>query len=220
MPSHYSKRRAAALDDGGEEYQQRRSAIMDAAANVFKSKGFGSTNVSDIARGAGIDRATLYYYFGSKEEIFEEAVRSAVEQNAVRAEEIRKSDADAPTKLRTLIISLMESYAAHYPFLYVFIQENLTHVAGDRRQDWATQMRRLNRRYEDAIIGIVRDGIDERTMKVTGDPRIVAWGLLGMLGWTNRWFNPDESHESAHEIGVTFADMVLEGLVVHDAPAD
>ena len=44
----------------------------------------------------------------------------SIQANVVRAETIRDSDASAPDKLRTLIESLMESYAAHYPFLYVF----------------------------------------------------------------------------------------------------
>jgi hypothetical protein len=35
---------------------------------------------------------------------------------------------------------------------------------------------------------------------------------MGMLGWTNRWFNPDESAASAQEIASAFADTVLLGL--------
>lgn len=211
MASHYGKRRAAALGDGGAEYLRKRLEITQAAGRVFKSKGLHATNVNDIAGEANVDRATLYYYFGSKQEIFEEVVSAAVEVNTLRAEEILKEDAPAPAKLRTLIVSLMESYAANYPFLYVFIQENLTQLS-KINPEWTGQMRQLNRRYEEAIIGIIRQGIDDGSLVAVGDPKTIAYGLLGMLGWTNRWFNPQESTSTAEEIGNTFAEVFLAGL--------
>ncbi|WP_405051421.1 hypothetical protein [Sphingomonas sp.] len=42
----------------------------------------------------------------------------------------------------------------------------------------------------------------------------MAYGILGLVGWTHRWFRPHESDVSADEIGKTYADMVLGGLVV------
>jgi hypothetical protein len=35
---------------------------------------------------------------------------------------------------------------------------------------------------------------------------------IGMVGWTNRWFDPNESPVAAPEIGVAFADVLLSGL--------
>ena len=211
MASNYGQRRAAALDDGGTDYLNRRQEIMRAAGRVFKAKGLSATNVTDVAREAGVDRATLYYYFGSKEEIFEEVVGGAVEANAVRAEEVQASEGTAPDKIRQLIVSLMNSYAEHYPFLYVFIQENLTQLE-KIRPDWAQEMRQLNRRYEEALVSILRAGIADGTLTTTADPKILAYSLLGMLGWTNRWFNPRESAQTAEEIGTVFADTFLTGL--------
>jgi len=217
MASHYGKRRAAALDDGGHDYLLRRRDIMQAAGRVFKGKGLAATNVTDIAHEAGIDRATLYYYFGSKEEIFEEVVGNAVEANTIRAEALRAGDDPVPEKIRQLIVELMESYAEHYPFLYVFIQENLAQL-GKIRPDWAQEMRQLNRRYEEALVGILTAGIADGSLTTSGDPKILAYGLLGMLGWTNRWFNPAESAQTATEIGTTFADSFLTGLARSAAP--
>lgn len=216
MASQYGKRRAAALDDGGREYLQKRQEITTAAGRVFKSKGLHATNVNDIAAEASVDRATLYYYFGSKQEIFEEVVSTAVEANAVQAEAIRAKDAPAPAKLRELIVSLMVSYAANYPFLYVFIQENLTQL-GKTRPEWSHEMRQLNRRYEATIVGILTEGIADGSLASDGDPTTLAYGLLGMLGWTNRWFNPEESAQTAEQIGTTFADVFLSGLVTRTA---
>ena len=37
--------------------------------------------------------------------------------------------------------------------------------------------------------------------------------ILGIVGWTHRWFRPHESDVSADVIGKTYADMILGGLV-------
>lgn len=215
MTSQYGRRRSAAMDEGGADYLQKRKEISEAAGRVFKAKGLHATKVNDIALEADVDRATVYYYFASKQAVFEEVVDAAVEANASQAVEIRASAAPAPEKLRTLIVSLMRSYAESYPFLYVFIQENLTQL-GKTRPEWAERLRGLNHAYEDAVIGIIEDGIADGSLAARGDPRTIAYGLLGMLGWTNRWFNPAKSQQSAEEIGTTFANLILDGLVNRD----
>lgn len=211
MTSQYGRRRSAAIDEGGADYLQKRKDISAAAGRVFKSKGLHATKVSDIAIAAEVDRATFYYYFASKEAVFEEVVDAAVEANAEQAVEIRRGPGTAPEKLRTLIVALMRSYADAYPYLYVFIQENLTQL-GKSRPEWSERLRGLNHTYEDAVIGIIQDGIADGSLRTDDDPRTIAYGLLGMLGWTNRWFSPNRSHQSAEQIGNTFANIFLDGL--------
>jgi AcrR family transcriptional regulator len=46
-----------------------RQAILDAAYALFAKRGYSSTNISDIARSAGVAPANLYVYFPSKLEI-------------------------------------------------------------------------------------------------------------------------------------------------------
>src|ERR1700722_18534822 len=148
--SGIGRRRATARDDNSAAYQERREEIKQAAARLFKQHGFRGTSISQVAAALDIDRATLYYYVGSKEELFDDVVTEAVRANVDVAESILARQAPAPDKMRELIISLMRSYAENYPFLYVFIQENLSQVAGPRSQ-WSTEMRALNRRYEDIL---------------------------------------------------------------------
>jgi AcrR family transcriptional regulator len=48
-----------------------KGAIKDAAKRVFSKWGLNKTTMEDIAHEAGKGKSTLYYYFKSKEEIFE-----------------------------------------------------------------------------------------------------------------------------------------------------
>jgi AcrR family transcriptional regulator len=47
----------------------REEAILDAAEALLESEGLEPVTVEQIARGAGISRASLYFYFGSKQEV-------------------------------------------------------------------------------------------------------------------------------------------------------
>ena len=48
-----------------------RKQILDASLRLFSERGFARTSVRDIARGAGITDAAIYYHFASKRDIFE-----------------------------------------------------------------------------------------------------------------------------------------------------
>lgn len=212
ISSGIARRRAAAKDESNPAYVARRREIVAAAARVFKDKGLQGTKLGDIAAASGADRASLYYYVGSKEELFHEVVREAALANLVRAEAIRDGAGSAPEKLRELIEALMTSYADNYPILYVYIQENLTHVP-DKHKRWAEGMRKVNRDYERIVIGLVEQGFREGTIRNIAPAWALAYGVMGMLGWTNRWFNPEDCALTAAEIGAAFADSFLLGIV-------
>lgn len=53
---------------------EKRSTIVDAAQNLFARFGLAKTTIEDIAKKVGMGKASLYYYFRSKESIFKEVV--------------------------------------------------------------------------------------------------------------------------------------------------
>lgn len=209
--SNIDRRRGQALQNGLPGYQERRREIAKAAADVFNKLGFRGTSLGAVADALGMSRASLYYYIGNKRELFDEVVREAVEVNVAAAEAVRQTEASAEEKLRTLIVELMKSYGTHYPLLYIYLRENLSHVEGSRT-DWSRQVRKLNQRYEQIFVSIVQEGIDAGTLRPVASAKVLAYGIIGMMGWTNRWFAPQKSAESAEEIGAAFAEMVLHGL--------
>ena len=57
---------------GIREYKKAatRKAITAAAVSLFSTKGYDKASIEDIARAAGIGKATIYTYFPTKDEIF------------------------------------------------------------------------------------------------------------------------------------------------------
>lgn len=59
--------------------ETRRTAILEAAAEVFAEAGFERASMEDIRRRVGYSKPTLYSYFASKEELFLEVLLAATE---------------------------------------------------------------------------------------------------------------------------------------------
>ena len=51
-----------------------RDAIFDAAIETFAAKGFDGTTVEDVARAAGVSRASFFRYFSSKDDLLAQNV--------------------------------------------------------------------------------------------------------------------------------------------------
>ena len=64
-----------------DEYRKK---IVITASQIFGRFGFRKTTMEEIARALKIGKSSIYYYFNSKEEIFEAVVK--YEANLLRSE--------------------------------------------------------------------------------------------------------------------------------------
>ncbi|PKW17475.1 TetR/AcrR family transcriptional regulator [Saccharopolyspora spinosa] len=209
--SRIGARRRNARKAPSDGYDERRARLIEAAAKVFRDKGFQGASINDVATEFGSDRATLYYYVSNKHELFEMVIADAVQANVKMAEEVRSSEADAATKLRTILVELMRSYDANYPHLFVYLQEDMLRLAG-ADAEWEARMLDWSRRYFQAVRDVIQQGIDEKLFTSSLPVTITAQGVVGMISWSHHWYKPSGS-VSADQIGEGFADMVLRGLV-------
>ena len=63
---------------------ERRSELIATAQQLFYTKGYERTSVSDIVKAVGVAQGTFYYYFGSKQAILEALVAELTAQHQVR----------------------------------------------------------------------------------------------------------------------------------------
>ena len=103
------------LDDE-PKWRRRKEArpgeIVDAALQVFAETGFAAAKLDDIARRAGLSKATLYLYFKTKEQIFravaQTAVASLLEAYKSQAEVVDAPFAELAPKLLARTAGLMK----------------------------------------------------------------------------------------------------------------
>ncbi|MHB1126928.1 MAG: TetR/AcrR family transcriptional regulator [Bacillota bacterium] len=91
----------------------KRTAILQAAKEVFSQDGFGRATIKDIARKAGIATGTFYLYFGSKETVFQALVDSIYEMILESISEERQHAAGTLQKLEVSIKAVVRLFAEH-----------------------------------------------------------------------------------------------------------
>ena len=66
----------APLSRREQQKEEKNKALIDAALAVFSRVGFAAAKMDDVAREAGVSKGTVYLYFDSKEQLFEEMVKA------------------------------------------------------------------------------------------------------------------------------------------------
>ena len=211
--SNIGRRRKNALAEGNPEYKAKRDELVQLAANLFKEKGFKATTLNDIALHSGLERATLYYYIISKEELFQEVAKGVLDKNIAEAQRfLRMKDLNPREKLERLFEMLMVSYEAHYPHMYVYIQEQM-HEVGRDATPWAQEMVKQTLRFEKVVMKLISEGIEQGIFRNDISVRIATNGLFGMFNWTHRWFKTG-GKLTAKEIADMFNKIFFDGLAV------
>ncbi len=99
----------------------RQKQILCSALKVFIHKGFAAAKMSDIATEAGVSYGLMYHYFQSKDEIYAELIRSAVDSSRRTIERVRADDSEPIDKLRSLARAIVKSIDGHQSAGYSFV---------------------------------------------------------------------------------------------------
>ena len=79
--------------------EKKKQAIIQAALQLFKDKGFKETSIKSIAEAAEVSPVSIYNYFGSKDNLVALCVNDLFEEVTQQAEDILNSNLDFKTKL-------------------------------------------------------------------------------------------------------------------------
>lgn len=209
--SAIGKRRRDARASASAGYEDRREQLLKVAGEIFKAQGFQGASINDIATAWGSDRASIYYYYSSKQELFLDLVSRAV-TDVVEAAEAIEATGDSPTqRLARQIASLFDSFERHYPYLQLYLQEDVSRIRS-KSSPMSTALMTLGLRYEAALRHVMDDGISSGEFRAGLDPHLLMLQVLGAVNWSHRWFRPGAG-KSGEQIGQEFADVFLNGVV-------
>jgi AcrR family transcriptional regulator len=127
----------------------RRKEIIEAATRTFSRDGYVEARVEDIARAAGVAPTAIYYHFGSKEELFTQALRTAMAGFSERIYAARPDfEATNVQGLRAVLAAGWEFWRAHpdEARLVARYSEGPTPHALELRREW--EERHLQRAYD------------------------------------------------------------------------
>lgn len=155
--------------------------LLDAATELFWSKGFDSTSVEDVSQATGVGNGSIYGAFGSKRGLFLAAFERYCER---RARFIRDTVLGAPGSARTAVRVLLQAVVddcAAYPDRRGCLMINSIAQLGVRIPEVAAIGTRTTTAMEHAVAERLRrtpgsDGAD--LSAISGNIIVVAQGLI------------------------------------------
>lgn len=155
-----------------------KKVILDAARRVFQKWGMNKTTMEDIAREAGKGKSTLYYYYKSKDEIFDTVVTYEFNQILDAAKESIAKYNSAKEKLRNYIVVSLTEMKNHI-MVYSIVKGELK---GNREF-----VDRLNKQFgsreTDIVIDILTLGVELNEFSFVDEKELVnaAIVIVGLL---------------------------------------
>lgn len=132
-----------------------KAEILEAAKRVFKKWGVNKTTMEDIAREAGKGKSTLYYYYKSKDEIFEKFVSDEFNTIIVKAKYLVSGESSSKVRLRKYIATVLseaKKTVSFYPIVRGEIKGNPKFINKMKKQ--------LDAKEEAFILEILNNGLE------------------------------------------------------------
>lgn len=180
--------------------------VVEAAAVVFRQRGYHATRLEDIAEELGMQKGSLYNYIDSKEELLLAVVTVPAAQLLESLSTLSESDLPASEKIRLVARSHARVVEDYLPYVAVYVQE----IAG---QDHSPEWRERDRAYVRQLSAIIDEGRQSGLFDSATVPVISSMALIGALNWMTRWYEPG-GELSAEEISDRIASGFLAGMLV------
>jgi|SRR5579871_2469852 len=179
----------------------RRPQILAAAVEMVREKGLSEIRISDIARRAGISPASVVYYFGSKDQLFAEAISEADDAfyDAIGPELERL--ATALEQMACLVVRSSTSDWLLWMDLWTYSR---------RHPETAPVQRRFHRRWRAALTDVVRRGVENGEWRVA-DASETALRLCALTdGLAVHMVLGDPDHTAERYVAMTLTAAALE----------
>lgn len=163
----------------------RRRDILQAAAGLFRHRGYERTSVRQIADALGIKSGSLFYHFDSKEEILVAVMEEGIRDVFCAVQVGVANERQLPQRLLAMVrCHLAGLLGPNLDALMVLVYEwrSLSAPAMRRVLEWRN-------RYEDLWDRELSAAAARRW--VDADTLLVRQTVLGALNWTGQWYRSD-----------------------------
>ena len=157
--------------------------LLQAAATLFKEKGYERTTVRDLANEVGIQSGSIFHHFKTKEEILKAVMEEAIRYNTERMKRALSNSETTREKLLELIkceLTSITGFTGEAMSVLVYEWRSLS----DESQAHILALRDI---YEQLWLDVLNKAKQDGLIK--GDTFILRRFLTGALSWTTTWFD-------------------------------
>jgi len=188
----------------------RRPQILATATELVREKGLWNVRISDVARRAGISPASVVYYFGSKDQLFAQAIAGADDAFYAAVEPELRELEDPAERLALLVVRSSTSDWVLWVDLWLYARHH---------PELAGAQRRFNGRWRDAIAATIQYGVGRGVWEVSevGLSALRLAAITDGLAVQMLLGEPDHTRDRYVEMTLTAAALELgvpaEGLL-------
>lgn len=183
----------------------QRSDILQAAAQIFRLKGYHATSMQDIADAVHLQKASLYHHIESKQEILLAILDMALDILIDDLHQVVISDYSPEEKVKRAMSMYIERLTEDAGLAAVLLLEYRS-LGPEVR----TQHIQRRDRYEKLWRDLIREGVEANVFRPI-DEAIATFALLGVQNWTITWFRED-GRLTAPQLADEFCTLFLNGL--------
>lgn len=183
-----------------------REKILKVASRIFGKYGFQKTTIDEIARTAHKAKGSVYYYFTSKEDLFQAVVSREMDVLKQELMRVASEDEDSTTIIKKYLLTRLKvlSNAVNYhetlkaDFIETF--------------EFLDEMRSEFDDFEvDLLSGILQRGVKEGTFTIRNVKKTAQVIILAMKAIEIPFFLQEKIHEYEETI-VELLDILIRGL--------
>ena len=183
-----------------------REDILEAAALVFRQKGFHGASMQDIADAVSLQKASLYHHVTSKQEILLLILDRALELLLERISSITTQDITPDRKLQAMMREYMKILVENQDLAAVLLFEHRS-LESKQHARHVPNRDKFEQLWKDVLV----EGVKAKIFKCD-NPALATRALLGIMNWTMTWYSPD-GPLSIEQVADQYSNLILNGLL-------
>jgi AcrR family transcriptional regulator len=173
--------------------EEVRTHIVGVARRIFTRYGFRRATMEEIASTSQMGKSSIYYYFKSKEEIFQAVVESEATMLKERLNRVIGKNNSPPERLKAYILFRLHSVRILENFYAALNEEALSHM------DFILEIRRNFEIEEQELVGeILEEGMEQGLFQMSSS-KIGAIAISTMMKGLELPLILDEAHKTDRE---------------------
>lgn len=184
----------------------KRDLILDAALKVFSEKGYHNATMNEIAMVAGIGKGTIYEYFTSKIQLFQQMLARGLYTYFESLEIQNLQRKSVAERIRSLIVGHIHFCRQHSRLTRLVFWD--TQVQDDEVKEWMLQMRKEK---EARLQEILEEGIATGELR-RQDPYIMTLLVTGVIASIWSPLVLDDWDIDVDYLADSISDVIMRGI--------
>ncbi len=164
---------------------EKRDRILATAERLFFEQGYAKTTMAQIVSELGVTKPFVYYYFRSKQEIFETLSWRPTQECLTAMDFAGEDHRPAHEKIKDGIERLIRSTISHYPSAFFGYREPQVYSAAYLRKQ-----NKLAKHFYDQLCLLLEQGKKDGMLDFN-ETRITALAACSLPGFMYTWYRPD-----------------------------